>query len=440
LLSQLNALEYQKDFEVGLLFDCNGSILKTSPYTDFEVKTVVSNKKAIKKIVQIKNFKELIQELKIEKSFRNFKNKKIKKLLSDTNINNYTLTYLIYVKKTNFERKLHTDIKDCNSTYINSIDIGGEFIALIHIKTKSQNEYKKIKKIKLTWQNLDKIEEIAKTNMVTFKNILITDGTFVSANNLKTLIKNAKSFSNDILHHEVPYFVQTNKNIEDTNQSSINSYLKALQTINNLEYIRRNQKEFSKENNNTTPTIVGKKIAELLTQQKMEEVDEIVKKVVYPKRFNAYNENLSTQIDKINLPSKKIERKYPKILEDVNISVNYNFDIKIRNRGKVVLLQWIKTVKIANKIIHEEENSKILFDSYINFKNLKASQFKGNNIGSIVFENKFDAYEKNSTINGNGIIDSANCSYKIVDQNGTLEIECNNIKLKKLDIKFEHEE
>jgi hypothetical protein len=135
-----------------------------------------------------------------------------------------------------------------------------------------------------------------------------------------------------------------------------------------------------------------------------------------------------------------LKKKYPKILENATLSVNYDFKIQIQNNGKIILLTWIKTVKESDKLIHKEKNSKIIFDSYINFKGLKASHIKGNSIGTISFNTKFDSYEKNRCLQGQGIIESADCGYQITDKNGTLEIGCNNIKLKKLDIKFEHED
>ena len=205
LLTQLNALPFERNFQIGLTYDTNTSEIKASSLTDFEVKTL-SCQEVEKKIVQIKNFDALLDELNIEKTFSILKHKKIKKLLSNTNINDYTVTYLIYNKVTNFKNLLRTE-EDCNATYINSIDIGGEFIALIHIKANSLNAYKKIKKIKVSWKNIDKFEkELTQySEIITFKNIITADETIFPANNLKSLIQNAKTFSDDIKNHEVPY-------------------------------------------------------------------------------------------------------------------------------------------------------------------------------------------------------------------------------------------
>ncbi len=443
LLAQLHALPYESDSQIGLGYDTNKSEIKTSPFTDFEIKTVP--KQDVKqKIVQIKSFEELLYEIDIEKTLSILKNKKIKKLLSNSHINDYTLTYLIYNRVTNFESSIKIDKQNCNATYIDTIDIGGEFIALIHIKTKSSNDYKKIEKIKVSWENINKFEKelkiISTTHTVTFKNIITADDTIFPANNLKTLIQNAKTFTRDIKNHEVPYEIHLENN---TNQTSIKPYLEALQAVNNLEYIRRNTEQFSYDKNSITPTIQSKNISKLfrnITNETMNILQTMVKQINYPKRHNAFTNDIPTEIPAINLPSKIIEKKYPKILENTILSVNYDFKIEVLNSGKIVLLKWIKTVKEASKLIHKEENSKILFDSYINFKDLKATHIAGNNFGSMSFNTKFDSYEKSKSLQGVGIIDSADCGYKIIDQNGTLEIGCENIILKKLDIKFKHQE
>jgi hypothetical protein len=437
LIAQLHALPFKSNFQIGLEYDANTTEIKASPFTNFEVKTIPFQE-VEQKIVQIKSFEALLDTLNIEKTSSVLKYKKIKKLLSNTNINDYTLTYLIYNRVTNFKSSLITN-EDSNATYIDTIDIGGEFIALIHIKTNSVNEYEKLKKMKFSWKDIDKFEkELDKhSESITFKNIITADETIFPANNLKTLIQNAKNFSKDIKNHEVPYKVHL-KN--DTNKTVIKPYLKALQTANNLKFIRRNPEQFSKSEDIATDSKNISKYITNITKQKIKTLEQVLQKINYPKRYNAYTDDICTTIPILHLASKKIEKKYPKILENAILSVNYDFKIQIQNNGKIILLTWIKTVKESDKLIHKEKNSKIIFDSYINFKGLKASHIKGNSIGTISFNTKFDSYEKNRCLQGQGIIESADCGYQITDKNGTLEIGCNNIKLKKLEIKFEHED
>ncbi len=444
LTTQLNALTYQNNFQIGLGYDYNSSQVIASPFKDFEIKTKPSHQKSIQKIVLIKNFEDLIQKLEFEQTLSNVKNKKVQKLLNDRNINNYTLTYLIYNKVTNFESLLQSKQQDLNVTYIDSIDIGGEFIALIHIKTQSLNDYNKIKKMKVSWKDLDKFEQklnkLSNKHVITFKNIITADDTFFPVNNLKDLIQNAKTFTKDIKDHEVPYRVHIKNKI---NQTSIKPYLNALQAVNNLEYIRRNREQFTYKQNINTPTIESKKISEQLTNlstKTMTILKKTVDRIIYPKRHHACTNNIATNISTINIQSKILEKRYPKILEDVFLTVNYDFKIKIENRGSVILLNWIKTVKESDILIHQEKNSKILFDSYINFKDLKASYITGISYGNISYSTKFDSYEKNSSIQGTGIINNANCGYTIIDQSGKLEIGCKNIKIKDLEIKFKHKE
>jgi hypothetical protein len=220
----------------------------------------------------------------------------------------------------------------------------------------------------------------------------------------------------------------------------INKYLQTIQDRNNLAYIRRNQDEFTDDIDLATES---KNITKLLRSIEKDDQNitqlELIPKTKYPKRYNAYTDDIPISIESINLPANPIKKKYPKIIENTNLSLKYDFKLELKNNGKVILLKWIKTLKQDNKLIHKEENSKILLDSYINYKGLKATKIDGLNYGSISFKTAFDTYKKDKTIQGFGIIEKANCGYSI-NSIGTLDISCKDIKLKDLDIKFEHEE
>jgi hypothetical protein len=306
LIAQLHALPFKSNFQIGLEYDANTTEIKASPFTNFEVKTIPFQE-VEQKIVQIKSFEALLDTLNIEKTSSVLKYKKIKKLLSNTNINDYTLTYLIYNRVTNFKSSLITN-EDSNATYIDTIDIGGEFIALIHIKTNSVNEYEKLKKMKFSWKDIDKFEkELDKhSESITFKNIITADETIFPANNLKTLIQNAKNFSKDIKNHEVPYKVHL-KN--DTNKTVIKPYLKALQTANNLKFIRRNPEQFSKSEDIATDSKNISKYITNITKKKIKTLEQVLQKINYPKRYNAYTDDICTTIPILHLASKKIEKK-----------------------------------------------------------------------------------------------------------------------------------
>jgi hypothetical protein len=459
LITQLQALQYRNDFQIGLGYDSNTLELKPSPFEEFDTKKENKNKN-IKKIIQIKSYEELFDELGLEKQFYSLESKIVKKLLNNQYINNYTLTYLIYNRVINYQTKLYiqepvTINIDNNFTnhygtsYINSIDFGGEYIALIHIKTNSVNDYKKIEKVfnkkYLSWQNIDKfmneIKKLSSTHSITFKNIINADNIIVPANNLKNIIENAKNFSKDIHNKTTPYRVELRSYDYKKEQNDIIPYLKAKLISNNFEFIERNKDQFKKNINLNS----FKNISSFLSKTQKYNCypsDEFINSlnyVTYPKRYRYNMIKTPIKLEPINLAQNIILKKYKKIDDKIIFKLNYDFDIKIKNSGKIVLINWTKSVYENEKEIHREKNSKILLDGYVNYKGLKAINLTNNNFGTLTYTTKFDCFEKNETIEGQGIIENANCGYSI-DNIGTINISCKNIKLKKLDIKFQHDE
>ncbi len=443
LFTKLYAFPFNEDFQIGLGFEQNSTSIKPSPFINFEIKTDIYEKNIEKKIVKIRNFKHLLDEIGMEKTFLIFKSKKIKNLLSTSQINNYTHTYLIYKRVTNFKNSLQDAKigKKYGDSYIDSIEIGDEFITLVHIKTNSQNEYKKIDKILdkkiLNFEKIDELakrfKEISKTHIVSFKNSSTTD--------IKELLEKAKTLNRDI-----PYKVnlKSYKNSSIINsQPIIIEYLKALQAKNNLKYIRRNSEQFDNNRTFINETRELSKIIQDIERGSLhltKKIKKLLKSIKYPKRHQAYMSNKNLKIHPFNLPEQKIKKKYPKISNEILFTLHYDFKLRVKNSGKVIILDWTKTIKETDEKIQKDNNSKILLDSYINYKNLKATNIVGNSYGSLTFKTVFNSYEKSKKIKGQGIIKSATCSYKVLNEIGELQMECKDIELKELKIKFKHDD
>lgn len=460
LTSQLYSLPYQEGFQIGQGILKDSYTIKQSIFKEIDIKTRHTVQKIDKKIVKINSFKQLLEELDIEKTFSIFKSKWVRKILSSTQINSYTHTFLIHVKVINFQNSLQQEYKQkvqidkdfkaiYGDSYISSHDIGGKYIALIHIKTNSVNDYKKIEKIfnknVLNWKYIEefeeKLEKVSQTHSVTFKNIITKNHNILPATDIKELIQNAKSFAKDIQNRGIPYRVDTKsytKNIKTKRIEFIERYLKSKQIINNLEFIRRNPEQFTDESNLTLLTKLKQFIKKAEREFNNISNYNVSLNYKYPNRYNAHKPNKPIIINTLTLPSEKIAKKYPKISDKTTFTLRYNFKLTIKNSGKVVFLNWTKTLKENNILIHKEENSKILLDTYINYKDLKAISLT-NNYGSITFKTKFNSYEKNEQIKGQGIINNANCGYKVLNRDGELKIECKDIKFNGLNIKFEHE-
>ncbi len=441
LFTQLYALPFHEDFQIGLGFEQNSTKIKPSPFIDFEIKTDLYEQNIVKKIVKINNFEHLLDEIGMEKTFSIFKSKKIKNLLSNSQINNYTHTYLIYKRVTNFKNSLQdaTINKKHGDSYIDSIEIGDEFIALVHIKTNSKNEYKKIDKILdkniLNFEKADELikrfEEISKTHIVSFKNS--------SSQNIKKLLKDAKT-----INREIPYKV----NLKSYNNTKIikqtpviKEYLKALQAQNNLKYIKRNSEQFDNKKTFINETRELSKIIldiEKNSSHLTKNLKKLLIKIKYPKQHLAYIDDNFIKLPLLQLQREKLLKRYPKISDEIEFTLHYDFKLKIKNSGKVIILDWTKTIKEGEKEIQKNTNSKIILDSYINYKNLKATNIVGNSYGFLTFKTKFNSYEKSEKIKGRGIIKSATCNYKLT-LSQELQIQCNDIELKELNIKFIHD-
>ncbi len=459
LISQLYSLPYQEEFQIGQGVLKESYSIKNTIFKEIDIKTKHTIQTVEKKIVKINSLEQLLDELEIEKTFSIFKSKRIKKILNNSQINSYTHTFLIDLKVTNFQNLLQQkyqskieidkNFKDkYGDHYIISHDIGGEYIALIHIKTDSANDYKKIEKIfdknLLNWKHIEEFEKrlqkVSQTHNITFKNIITKNHDILPATDIAELIQNAKSFAKDIKNRGIPYRVDTKsytKNIETTKIEFIEKYLKSKQIVNNLEFIRRNPEQFTDESNLTLLTNLKKFTKKAEKNFENMQTNNISLKFKYPDRYYAQIPNKPIIIESLTLPSEKITKKYPKISDKITFTLNYKFTLTIRNRGKVVLLDWTKTLKDGTTIVHKEKNSKILLDSYINYKDLKAINLT-NNYGSITFKTKFDSYEKSKQLTGDGIIKSANCEYKVLNRDGELKIECKDIEFNGLNIKFKH--
>jgi hypothetical protein len=459
LITQIHALPYKNEFQIGLGYDSNAYKLKSTPFKDFESKKVDKNIN-IKKIREIKSYEELFDELDLEKNFLSYEFKITKKLLNDQHINRYTLTYLIYNRITNYQSRLFVDEPNqitidknfqrlYGDKYINSIDFGGEYIALIHIKTNSQSDYKKIEKILnkklLTWKHIDKfkekIEELSSENLISYKNIIIADKSLIPSNNINDLVENAKKFAHYIQNRSIPYRTKFNSFIDNNNTNNLVPYLKAKFVSNNFDFIKRNKEQFKDDINlNSLKNIRSflSKTEKYHCYPEKEFINSLIH-VKYPKRYKYSLIDKPIKLEPINLPKNIVTKKYEKISEKITLKLKYEFEIKIKNSGKVVILNWIKTIYENNNITHKEKNSKILLDSYINFRGLKALNITNNSYGALIYKTKFDSYEKNQTVTGEGIIKEANCGYTI-DRIGTIDFLCKDIKLKDLNIKFKHNE
>ncbi len=81
LTSQLYSLPYQEGFQIGEGILKDSCTIKQSIFKEIDIKTRHTIQKIDKKIVKINSFKQLLDELDIEKTFSIFKSKWVRKIL-----------------------------------------------------------------------------------------------------------------------------------------------------------------------------------------------------------------------------------------------------------------------------------------------------------------------------------------------------------------------
>lgn len=445
LLSSLSAENILKNYECGQILN-NTSIEKHTCKIK-QVKQEVQTK-----ISKITNYQELFKKLEIDSFLELYQSKKSQKLLNNIFINDYTLTYLIYKKVVNFKNKLEDNTGEYNSTksnFINQIDLGGEFVALIHIKIHSKDDYKniskKISKKILTLSNIDTFQnilsEIEKTHEIIIKNYITENITINPSNNIETLFQNIKRFEKEIKGESEPialYYYHDKK-------STLSNILDYHYHKNNLYYIKTHPQEFKITKHLLTYAKEFHNIEEALSQQRKHntlDTNITINKETLPRRYDASLDlpPIDTVAFSYTIKNENTQVNYPRI--DNNIKFKFSLKLRedITRKGKVIIETIQLNIKENEKLIAHEENSYIKLDTFVNYPKVLFSKITNNSIGSIETEFTFDRYEQGKKIKGVGLIKEAICGYKIEASSNNIVFGCKEIKLKPLNIEFKHKQ
>ena len=443
LLNSLSASNILKKYE------CGQTINNTS--VDKHTCKIKQIKQEVEtKISKITNYQELYQKLNIFSVLELYQSKKSQNFLKNIFINDYTLTYLLYKKVVNFKNKVEDDIAEYSNiknNFITQIDLGGEFITLIHIKTNSLDDYKniskKINKKVLTLSNIETFKnillEIEKSHEIKIKNYITENLSQNTSNDLKTLFQNINRFEDEIRWDNEPIAIY---HFHDK-KSALMHILDYYYYKNNLYYLKTHPQEFKK----TKPLITYAKelnnIQEILTHKRKYNIvdsNNTINKVTLPTRYNASLDfpPVDTVAFSFTIKKENIQVNYPRI----NKNIKFNFSLKIREditrKGKVIIETIHLNIKENNKVIADEENSYIKLDTFVNYPKVLFSKITNNTIGSIDTEFTFDKYEQERKIKGVGLIKEAICGYKIEESSKNIVFRCKEIKLKALNIEFKH--
>ena len=447
IVSNIYADDILKDINCGDEF--NQTTFKSIPTKrEKNCQIIPIKQEVIQKIVKIKNYQELFSILGLKNPYRLYHDKKYKKILDDFYINDYTLTFLFYKRVTNFKNILENPQENNNSklNYIQEVDLGGEYVALIHIKTNSQEDYKKTakkltKKI-LSFSNIDKLQSIftklLQTHDLRLKEYITDNINIEKSYNLQDFFTNIKTFEHNIKYENQPITFS----VTNPKYSPIHTLLKYYHIKNNLYYIKTHPKEFQIKD----PLYYAKaydKITKKLTKMSRKNIiDENLSLPViqFPKRYEASLEinPIHTKAFSYHIKSATILKTYPRIDEKSHFTMMLQLQLDIQRNGKVLIETIHTTIKENNKVLIKEEDSHIKLDTYVNFPKLRFSKIKKFSYGIIETTFIFDKYEKEKKVKGTGLIEEATCGYKI-DKSHKIDFSCKNIVLKPLDIEFSHD-
>ncbi len=442
LLNTLSAKNILKDYECGQSFESQN-------IDKYNCKTVQIRQNVETKIAKIISYKDLYQKIGIDTSLELYKSKKSQKLLNNIFINDYTLTYLIYKKVVNFKKMIDNDFKEHTSAktnFIKEIDLGGEFIALIHIKTNSKDDYKKIsKKINkkvlsfsaiASFQNI--LSEIEETHEIKIKNFISENISITPSNELNTFFLNVKDFERTIKGDSEPVKLYLYNDKQDSLSNILNYYY----LKNNLYYIKTHPEEFTKNKTIYKYAKDYNMIEQALTYQRRKNITDqniTIDIESLPTRYDASLDIAPIIIPPFSYKIKKenIKVNYSRINKDIKFKLYLQLREEIKRKGKVIIETINLDIKENNKQIAKEENSYIRLDTFVNYPKLFFSKIDNNSIGSIEAEFIFNRYEQEKKIKGSGLIQEATCGYEI-DNTNQLHFGCKKIKLKALDILFKH--
>ena len=473
-----------KNIHCGSSLSLLEGVINSSPFTTDCLQSPVQYAPVIK-AVKIESLEQLIDYLGLEKNLFLFQIPFIRKLLRDENFNAYTISILLYIKIPEYQERVDQNAtqsldlmikqigkkrfqKQFGEGYLSAVQRGREFIGIIHIRTKSANDYQKIdEKIEHTLHeyNSDKLEktliEISADHIMNIKNYLSDECQIPAATDPIALLKSAKTFllskciSSDIVKTKMELFpignIKELKKALKAQTDLIEVFLKCKRKINSLRYIEKHPEEF-------------KGIPDLETYDRLSSSIMSIENSII-KRHLDINESKRTLIACLNYPNSLLryknlipqkaislpKREFAFILKKHNdlfrivglkkkLDYHYKATIDITKNGKVLILNELHTLLFNNSEIFRQKNAHILFDTYVNFPGLRFKRINSVKFGTLKFSFDYDRFSQFSKINGSSVIDKAECGYEVEDSNGTLKFICKEITFKPLSISFKHEE
>ena len=400
----------------------------------------------------VHDYRDIIKLLKIAYNEKFFKNYFVQKLMNNTNINRYTITIAVVENQNIYENYIqhHTDEQNVSNhsygdCYIASVKNGGMHLLLYHIQTEAEYEYhkifKKLTRENLTVRHLQKFLQSLPPEKISVREYFSKGLGGIPTQELAESFQHEAYFKDLLEKNALPYRYTLQKyRLYDNNQtkqrrkkliSEIDTILQMQYNINSYRYYRLHEAQFQKIPKAQELALFNsinryKDIIAHTIQQHNLSIKETNSTICpLPERYNACAGIKKEQI-KPETISFKIN-KFP-LKPDTNNTITFTLTDKldIQNRGKITRSKIKLSVRIGTKFHEETQKTKLLFDSYVDFPSLRFKNIK-NNYGKITFTLPFNRYTQQKEIQGNGIIQKAQCGYDL-SATGIMKVFCKDIK------------
>ncbi len=419
--------------------------------TDKSIKVYKCDTKPINNTVlknkYVENYKQIFEQIQVKYNKQFFNNFFVKKILNDTYINKYTLTYVIYQENNLFTTSISSKKLSNEKSYITSVKIGGEHIVLYHIPCNSKNMYNKLKKKLKKIQTIKELKQfltnIASSNQIIIKELYNKGSLLIPTDKLVNSFNNIDNFNENIKQYAKPYSYTTN-NKKELLKTDIEKILSMYEYINKIKYYKHHIKFFKpiskiKRRNLFSYT---DKINSIIhkTKKDIKYIQDINStKIPYEPVFYKAN-NVNNKIDitdkNISIIIKPLENKKIMINPSKNIKISLQTKIDIQNKGQLLRIDN-KLIFNYDKKIYKKHDISILKDTYIDYKDMRFESIQ-NNYGILTLNLPFNKYSQYKHIKGSGILKDAICGYTI--EKNTYQINCKTIRYNKITIKLRHEE
>jgi len=442
-------IDFIKDIgmDYGLGFNSLEIEVKRSPFESISYDQPEGGQVIDYTLKQVKSIMQLTEELDIsaEASFRNlaFNGSAKFKYIRSHNLDTYSLYFLIHVKVKNREKILEPGFKlseealellDKNinlfhkaygDTFIRGMTTGGEYIGIIRIETRSEEDKKKVSAELniggIGWDGkakfIEKLKKVQEDHTIFVKNIIIGGVDLEATSDPIKMIEDAQKFSEQARKSGNPVKVMLSDytifpeyaeksvgpEIETKRMlNKLNNYmLQYLSLKNDLMFIKSNVKQFrikpdsiisEKENIFIYIYKISNIIDEIESQQQkltykmigindidIEPPEDFAKKIKIPNRYKAL-----LQTKKIQIPTKsayplthkrgdwEIYGHYP--------HVSINAGLKIVDSGKKIRLSW--SCKILEHgfdwTLFENHYDEIIFDVKFDAPGLRIKNISSN--------------------------------------------------------------